>query len=78
MRGDCRAKGKDNVGETKQEVGIGPIYIETGEKVGHDGGAIRRKLGSESSAEIPKQTKGHTDKDVSPILTYGLAQRREK
>ena len=78
MRGDCRAKGKDNVGETKQEVGIGPIYIETGEKVGHDGGAIRRKLGSESSAEISKQTEAHTDEDVSPFLTYGLAQWREK
>ena len=78
MRGECRAKGKYNVGETKQEVGIGARYSEAGEKVRHDGGAIRRKLGSESSAEIPKQTEAHTDKDVSPLLTYGLAQRREK
>ena len=78
MRGECRAEGKDNVGETEQEVGIGARYSEAGEKVRHDGGAIRRKLGSESSAEIPKQTKGHTDKDVSLLLTYGLAKWREK
>ena len=53
MRVECRAKGKDNVGETEQEVGIGARYSEAGEKARHDGSAIRRKLGSESSAEIP-------------------------